>query len=97
LLWFGSLGAIGGQTGQRVVRKLIKKTGRPSIVVLLLGSIISVAVVCMTSIGVYNVISDVSAGRSIGEIDTDEFVCHAPPSALPAQALAPPGLPPSAP
>ena len=33
LLWFGSLGAIGAQCGQRIVKRLIARSGRPSIVV----------------------------------------------------------------
>ena len=31
LLWFGGIGIAGGQTGQRVVKKLLAKTGRPSL------------------------------------------------------------------
>ena len=48
LLWFGAIGGVGGYTGQRVVKQLIKKTGRPSYVVFILGGIIALAVLVMT-------------------------------------------------
>lgn len=73
LLWFGGLGICGGQTGQRVVKKIIQKTGRPSYVVFILGGIIGLAVIIMTSFGIKRVVED-----DCGDMwapDTDQFTC----------------------
>ena len=65
LLWFGSIGVLGGQTGQRLVKKLIQRTGRPSIVVFLLGTIIALAVIIMATMGIVNGVKarDAEIGR----------------------------------
>ncbi len=65
LLWFGSIGVLGGQTGQRLVKKLILRTGRPSIVVFLLGTIIALAVIIMATMGIVNGVKarDAEIGR----------------------------------
>ena len=75
LLWFGSIGALGGQTGQRLVKKLLMQTGRPSIVVLILGSIIGLAVVIMTTMGIVGGVQDSQKGEDIWTVDTSHFVC----------------------
>jgi uncharacterized membrane protein YfcA len=75
-LWFGSIGAIGGQTGQRVVKSFIDRTGRPSIVVILLGCIIAIGVIIMAASGSASVASDAKKGENIWEVYTDLFVCN---------------------
>jgi uncharacterized membrane protein YfcA len=75
-LWFGSIGAIGGQTGQRVVESLIDRTGRPSIVVILLACIIGIAVIIMAASGSVNVAWAAKNGENIWEVNTDLFVCN---------------------
>ena len=48
-LWCVGFGFISGQIGQRLVNTMLKKTGRPSYVVFLLGSIIGLATVAMAT------------------------------------------------
>merc|ERR1719393_616777 len=48
-LWCVSFGIISGQLGQHLVNAVLKKTGRPSYVVFLLGSIIALACVAMAT------------------------------------------------
>jgi len=55
MIWFMAFGFVSGQLGQRGVNKVLKQTGRPSIVVLLLGSIIGVACIAMTISGILKV------------------------------------------
>jgi len=75
-VWFAAVGAVGGQTGQRLVRRLIQRTGRPSYVVFLLGGIIAVAVVVMTSFGIQQAVEDADCGEDIWAPSTDQFVCE---------------------
>jgi len=91
-VWFGIIGAIGGQTGQRVVKKLILKTGRPSLVVFILGIIIALAVVIMASSGIANAVSNANDGEDIWAIDGDPFVCDdaSPRPPLPPSLSPPP-------
>ena len=49
MLWCVGFGFISGQIGQRLVNTILKKTGRPSYVVFLLGSIIGAACLAMTT------------------------------------------------
>jgi uncharacterized membrane protein YfcA len=74
--WFGVIGAIGGQTGQRVVKQIVNLTGRPSIVIYLLTFIISLAVIIMTYSGIENVLQDSMKGKNIWEFNTGIFVCR---------------------
>ena len=74
-LWFGGLGALGGQTGQRLIAKLIKRTGRPSYVVFILGGIIGAAVVIMTIFGVLKAVEEARCGVDIWEVTTEQFLC----------------------
>mgnify|MGYP006154527317 CR=1 FL=1 len=48
-VWCVSFGFISGQIGQRLVNHILKKTGRPSYVVFLLGTIIGAACIAMAS------------------------------------------------
>ena len=75
-LWFGSIGILGGQTGQRVVKRIIDRTGRPSIVVCLLGAMIGLAVIVMGTSGLVRILSESQEGKDIWAMDTDLFVCH---------------------
>ena len=77
LLWFGSIGALGGQVGQRVVRRLVERTGRPSYVVFLLGGVIALAVLCMTGIGIARLAGSISRHEPIGAFHADLLLCHA--------------------
>jgi len=74
-VWFGCIGALGGQTGQRVVKRLIERTGRPSIVVLMLGSIIGLAVLITAISQAINVANEARDGEDIFTFDTSLFVC----------------------
>lgn len=76
LLWFGSLGVIGAQMGQRFVKRLISRSGRPSIVVLLLGGVILLAVTCMTAIGIVNVVHATSSGEDIWAFHFGLLACN---------------------
>jgi len=75
LAWFGSIGVIGGQTGQRVVKRIIQKTGRPSYVVFILGGIIGLAVIVMTTFGIIRVIEDADCGVDVWKLNTHDFTC----------------------
>jgi len=75
LLWFGCIGALGGQAGQRVVKKVLVATGRPSIVVLLLGAIIGLAVVVMASMGIRAAALRADDGENLWLLDTTQFEC----------------------
>ena len=74
-LWFALIGAIGAQTGQRVVKKIVHKTGRPSVVIFLLGSIISLSVIIMATSGVANIVSSMHSGEPLFEFATAQFRC----------------------
>ena len=49
MFWCVGFGFISGQIGQRLVNAILKKTGRPSYVVFLLGSIIGAACLAMAT------------------------------------------------
>lgn len=76
LLWFGAIGVCGAQAGQQLVKRLIERSGRPSIVVLLLGGVILLAVLCMTAIGIANLVSSSSSGEPIWEFHTELLACN---------------------
>jgi outer membrane protein assembly factor BamB len=50
--------------------------GRPSVVVILLGSIIGIGVIVMAASGSANVALDAKNGRNIWEVNADLFVCN---------------------
>ena len=74
-LWFGSIGAIGAQTGDRVVKHLVDRTGRPSIVVILLGGLIGAAVIIMAASGVARVAEEAKNGEDIWAVNKALLVC----------------------
>ena len=76
-LWFCAIGALGGQTGQRLISKLIKRTGRASYVIFILGGIIGAAVIVMTIFGVLKAIEEAECGVDIWAVSTEQFVCSA--------------------
>ena len=75
-LWFAALGALGGQTGQRVVTRIIQRTGRPSYVIFILGGIIALAVVVMTTFGLLRAVEEANCGVDIWAPDPSQFVCQ---------------------
>jgi len=74
-LFFASLGFISGQIGQRGVSAVLKKSGRPSVVVLLLGSIIGLACVVMTLSTVIDVATSTSTASELFALETEWATC----------------------
>jgi uncharacterized membrane protein YfcA len=77
-----SIGFVSGQIGQRGVNAILKKTGRPSYVVFLLGGIIGTATVAMSAgmltkmiQGDYNADDEVEAGEALFYLGTG-FGCE---------------------
>jgi len=71
-IWCVGFGFISGQIGQRLVNAVLKKTGRPSYVVFLLGSIIGAACVAMTCMMVVKMVTgDYDAND---EVEDDEKI-----------------------
>jgi len=78
MMYFVGIGLISGQLGQHFVSALLKKTGRPSYVVLLLGSIIGLAVVSMTIRSTISITQDAinDGAESLVTFNTDYFKCQ---------------------
>jgi uncharacterized membrane protein YfcA len=74
-LWFAGVGGLGGYSGQRIVKKIIAKTGRPSYIVFILGGIIALAVIVMTTFGLIAAVEDANCGIDIWKPDASEFIC----------------------
>jgi hypothetical protein len=73
--FFAAVGFVSGQIGQNGVQHMLKRSGRPSLVVLLLGGIIGLACVVMTlSTAVNLALSDVSA-TELFALDTYWATC----------------------
>jgi len=70
------IGVISGQIGQHFVDHMLRKSGRPSVVIFLLGGIVLVACIAMTGTGVYKLISGLMDGANMFEFDTYDFQCH---------------------
>eukprot|EP00746_Dinoflagellata_sp_MGD_P000006 gnl/MRDRNA2_/MRDRNA2_100015_c0_seq1.p1 gnl/MRDRNA2_/MRDRNA2_100015_c0~~gnl/MRDRNA2_/MRDRNA2_100015_c0_seq1.p1 ORF type:complete len:518 (-),score=103.25 gnl/MRDRNA2_/MRDRNA2_100015_c0_seq1:195-1748(-) len=70
------VGFISGQLGQRGVDRMLQKTGRPSLVVFLLGGIVLVACLAMSCTGTYKLIKGISDGEDIFAFDTYDMECH---------------------
>jgi len=70
------IGVISGQIGQHFVDHMLRKSGRPSVVIFLLGGIVLVACIAMTGTGVYKLISGLVDGANMFEFDTYDFQCH---------------------
>ena len=74
-LWFGAIGAIGGATGQSVVRRIIVRTGRPSVVVFILGGVIGLAVALMAAQGSASVVHTLLSGGDLWAVDLGFLEC----------------------
>jgi len=70
------IGLVSGQMGQQLVDTALKKSGRPSMVIFLLGGIVLAACVVMTCTGIYKLISGIAEGEEIFKFDTYSFECH---------------------
>lgn len=73
LCYFAFFGFISGQIGQQLVNRVLRRTGRPSIVVLLLGSIILLACIAMVSTGILKVVA--TGGQDLFVFTTHDFTC----------------------
>ena len=72
LVWCVCWGFLSGQIGQRGVNHVLKKTGRPSYVIFLLGGVIGVAVVAIVS----GFLAGVATGaEDMGAFDVSAFLC----------------------
>lgn len=76
ILYGIGVGLISGQCGQRFVDAALKKTGRPSYMIFLLGGIVCVACLSMTGTGIYKLIEGVQNEDKIFEFDLYDFQCH---------------------
>lgn len=70
------VGFVSGQIGQRGVDRMLKKSGRPSYVIFLLGGIVLVACIAMTCTGTYKFIKGVVEGDDLFLFDTYDLECH---------------------
>jgi len=70
------VGFVSGQIGQRGVDHMLRKSGRPSYVIFLLGSIVLFACIAMTGTGIFKLIKGISEGDHILQFDTYDFECH---------------------
>jgi len=75
VLFFAGVGFVSGQIGQRVVDGVIRRTGRPSYVIFLLGGVIGVATCCMVVYGSFEIREDSRDGVDIFSIDTEGVTC----------------------
>lgn len=71
--WFIMCGFFGGQVGSRVLKAVLKRTGRQSYVVLLLGSLIGISAVAMTGVGIVRVVDSVAGGDGLFDVDTSDI------------------------
>ena len=67
---FAGVGFVSGQIGQNGVQAVLKKTGRPSVVVLLLGGIIGLACVVMTISTAVNLATEDLTVKEMFALDT---------------------------
>jgi len=70
------VGFVSGQIGQRGVDHMLKKSGRPSYVIFLLGGIVLVACIAMTCTGTYKLIKGLADGDDIFVFDTYDLTCQ---------------------
>jgi len=75
LVWMMCWGFVSGQIGQRMVDKILKKTGRPSYVIFLLGSIIATACLAMVTSGIATIAQEVDNNKPIFYLELSEFKC----------------------
>ena len=69
--WCVAFGFVSGQIGQRGVNHVLRRTGRPSYVIFLLGSIIALAVVLITF---FSIVLLASGKEDMG-FDISGFLC----------------------
>merc|ERR1719198_835540 len=70
-----AVGFVSGQIGQRGVNYVLEKSGRPSLVILLLGGVIAVACSAMTIGGGVRVASQALSGEDIFVFSTEGLLC----------------------
>merc|ERR1712032_570952 len=70
------IGLVSGQLGQQLVDAALKRSGRPSFVIFLLGGIVLLACVAMTCTGIYKLVLGIVEGDEIFKFDTYDFECH---------------------
>jgi uncharacterized membrane protein YfcA len=64
-IWLGAFSIIGTIFGIIVVNRVVKRTGKQSIVVLLLVTLIYASLVAMPAEGIYNIVKELDDGKSI--------------------------------
>merc|ERR1712032_152658 len=64
------VGLVSGQMGQQLVDAMLKKSGRPSFVIFLLGGIVLSACVVMTITGIVKLITGIMDGEELFKFDT---------------------------
>lgn len=69
------VGFVSGQMGQRMVDAALRRYGRPSFVIFLLGGIILAATIAMTGTGSYKLIEGLLHGDRLFDLDTSYFQC----------------------
>ena len=74
-IWCVCIGFISGLIGQFGLDAVLKRIGRPSVVVLLLGSIVATACMGMLVTGSIKIARDVNAGKNLVYFNTDDFMC----------------------
>ncbi|KAJ8600866.1 hypothetical protein CTAYLR_008216 [Chrysophaeum taylorii] len=78
MCWMLGFGFVSGQIGQHAVDSLLRKTGRPSFVIFLLGSIIGTACIAMVASGVATITIEAQKGKPIFYLNLAEFKCGVP-------------------
>lgn len=74
ILYGVAVGFISGQLGQYIVDAALKRTGRPSTVIFLLGGIVGAACISMTITGIYKLAACDSSGAFT--FDTTDLTCQ---------------------
>ena len=75
IIWCVCIGFVAGLVGQFGLDAVLKRSGRPSLVVLLLGSIVAAACVGMLITGSLKIASDIGVGKNLLYFNTDDFMC----------------------
>ena len=65
-IWLAILGFICSLVGQYGLNRMVKKYDRHSFVVLVIAGVIAISTFLLITIGVMNIISDITAGESFG-------------------------------
>jgi uncharacterized membrane protein YfcA len=75
VLFFACFGFVSGQLGQKGVNRILKRTGRPSIVVLLLGGIIGLACCVMTISTLVDIVNSNQSASEMFSLDLTWSKC----------------------